>query len=154
MSKNGFGTGLKKIKAGCRPNITVKKIRPPDTPWSANILTLVPESYPGILAESVIGRALKQEKWSLNITNLRDFGFGKHNNVDDTPAGGGAGMIIRADVVGNALEEVLNTKSSANYPLICLSPRGKKFDQSMARNWASQKGIILTSGRFGGIDQS
>ena len=75
MSKNGFGTGLKKIKAGCRPNITVKKIRPPDTPWSANILTLVPESYPGILAESVIGRALKQEKWSLNITNLRDFGF-------------------------------------------------------------------------------
>ena len=121
--------------------------------WSAHIITLFPECFPGILGHSVTGRALHENKWSFETINLRSFGYGKHKNVDDTPSGGGAGMILRADIVGKAIESVLAERQNKNKPLVYLSPRGCLFDQEMARSWSQKKGVIMLCGRFEGVDQ-
>ncbi|MGH1463790.1 MAG: tRNA (guanosine(37)-N1)-methyltransferase TrmD [Cognatishimia sp.] len=120
--------------------------------WSANIITLFPEAFPGVLGESLTGKALKEGKWQLETTDLRRFGVGKHRNVDDTPAGGGAGMVLRPDVLGNAIDHTLS-RVRGNCPLVYLSPRGRRFDQSMARAWAGCDGVTLLCGRFEGVDQ-
>ena len=103
---------------------------------------LFPDAFPGVLGESLTGRALKDRKWALETIDLRRFGDGKHRNVDDTPAGGGAGMVLRADVVGNAIDHAI-AQSRAPRPLIYLSPRGKRFDQKMAQDWSKLPGLIM-----------
>jgi tRNA (guanine37-N1)-methyltransferase len=117
--------------------------------FKASIITLFPEAFPGVLGVSLIGKALRDGVWALETTQLRDFGQGPHKNVDDTPAGGGAGMVIRADVAAAAIDSVARD----NRPLIYLSPRGKQFNQTMAQEWAPGPGVILFCGRFEGLDE-
>lgn len=120
--------------------------------WTAQIITLFPDAFPGVLGESLTGKALRDNKWALRTINLRDHGVGKHKNVDDTPAGGGAGMVLRADVLDAAIQQA-GTTARGHMPLIYLSPRGKRFDQAMAREWAGYDGVTLLCGRFEGVDQ-
>ena len=116
--------------------------------WVARVITLFPEAFPGVLGQSLTGRALDLGLWRLVTTDLRGFGIGKHRTVDDTPAGGGAGMVLRADVVDAALRA-----AGPGLPVYYLSPRGRRFDQAMARAWASGPGVTLLCGRFEGVDQ-
>nr|Q1GDC3.2 RecName: Full=tRNA (guanine-N(1)-)-methyltransferase; AltName: Full=M1G-methyltransferase; AltName: Full=tRNA [GM37] methyltransferase [Ruegeria sp. TM1040] len=128
-----------------------------DTPdlagvWKAKILTLFPEAFPGVLGESLTGKALQQGLWQLETVDLRPFGIGKHKNVDDTPAGGGAGMVLRADVLGDAIEHAMQG-TAGNWPLIYLSPRGRRMDQQMMQTFARCDGLTLLCGRFEGVDE-
>ena len=128
-----------------------------DTPdlagvWTAQIITLVPQAFPGVLGESLTGKALKDGLWQLQTYDLRKHGIGKHKNVDDTPAGGGAGMVLRADVLENAIREARAT-ATPRMPLIYLSPRGPRFDQAMAQRLAQADGVTMLCGRFEGVDE-
>lgn len=116
--------------------------------WTAQVITLFPEAFPGALGLSLTGRALAEGLWNLRTTDLRPFGIGRHRNVDDTPAGGGAGMVIRPDVMDAALRE-----AGPGLPVIYLSPRGKPFTQARARALANGPGMTLICGRFEGVDQ-
>ncbi|MBU2982671.1 tRNA (guanosine(37)-N1)-methyltransferase TrmD [Lentibacter algarum] len=120
--------------------------------WTAQVITLFPDAFPGVLGQSLTGKALKDGLWQLETIDLRPFGIGKHRNVDDTPAGGGAGMVLRADVVAPAIEQARKT-AQAKLPLIYLSPRGKPFTQAMAKSLAAGPGVTLLCGRFEGVDQ-
>ena len=120
--------------------------------WQARIITLFPESFPGVLGTSLTGKALNEGRWQLHTHDLRGFGVGRHRNVDDTPAGGGAGMVMRADVVGPAIEDAMS-HARGRWPLVYLSPRGVTFTQSMARDWARCDGVTLLCGRFEGVDE-
>ena len=120
--------------------------------WQARVITLFPEAFPGVLGLSLTGRALKERRWQLHTHDLREFGIGKHRNVDDTPAGGGAGMVLRADVVGPALEAA-QANARGRWPILYMSPRGKPFDQAMARDLARGDGVTLLCGRFEGVDE-
>src|ERR1700743_3488843 len=117
--------------------------------WSATILTLFPEMFPGPLGISLLGKALDKNLWSLDARDIRDHGLGKHRTVDDTPAGGGPGMVMRADVAAAAIDAV----ERANRPLIYLSPRGAPLTQARVRALAAGPGAILLCGRFEGLDQ-
>lgn len=117
--------------------------------FAASIITLFPEAFPGVLGVSLIGKALREGAWSLETVQLRDFGQGPHKNVDDTPAGGGAGMVLRADVAAAAIDSI----PRKGRPVIYLSPRGKPLNQEMVRGWASGPGVILFCGRFEGLDE-
>jgi tRNA (guanine37-N1)-methyltransferase len=119
--------------------------------WRATVVTLFPELFPGPLAASLAGEALKQGRWALETVPLRDFGIGRHRAVDDTPAGGGAGMVLRADVVAAAIDAARS--GAGDVPAIVLTPRGELFTQAMARNLAAGPGVLLLAGRFEGIDQ-
>jgi tRNA (guanine37-N1)-methyltransferase len=123
--------------------------------WCAKVLTLFPETFPGVLGASLTGRALDRGLWSLEAIDLRPFGLGKHRQVDDTPAGGGAGLVMRADVLGRALDMAAagTPDDPARWPRVHLSPRGKPFTQEDARRFASAEGMILLCGRFEGVDQ-
>ncbi len=123
--------------------------------WMARIVTLFPEAFPGVLGASLTGKALKDGKWAIDTVDLRMFGEGKHKNVDDTPAGGGAGMVMRADVVGNALAFAgRNTpRDRAKWPVVYMSPRGKPFAQADAERFAAADGITILCGRFEGVDE-
>lgn len=120
-------------------------------PWRAVVLTLFPDAFPGVLGESLSGQALAERAWTLDCVNLRDFGLGRHRMVDDTPAGGGAGMVMRADVLGAAIDHA--RQSTNDLPLIYLSPRGELLTQALAREFASGPGLMLLAGRFEGVDQ-
>lgn len=121
------------------------------TAWRASVLTLFPEMFPGPLGISLVGQALEAGLWSLATHQIRDFGLGRHRQVDDTPAGGGAGMVLRADVLGPALDAV--RAEDGDSPIIYLSPRGRPFNQAYARELAQGPGVILLAGRFEGIDE-
>ena len=121
--------------------------------WEARIITLFPEAFPGTLGLSLTGKALDQGLWRLETIDLRTFGDGKHRNVDDSPAGGGAGMVLRADVVDRAFQAAATGIQTSRWPLIYLSPRGKPFDQAMARRFAACDGMTMLCGRFEGVDQ-
>ncbi len=128
-----------------------------DTPdyagvWRADVLTLFPELFPGVLGASLTGRALQEGTWQLRTHDLRDFGIGKHRNVDDTPAGGGAGMVMRADVVGPAIEAAMQG-TAGRWPILYMSPRGRLFDQAMAQDLAGCAGVTMLCGRFEGVDE-
>jgi tRNA (guanine37-N1)-methyltransferase len=116
--------------------------------WRASILTLFPEMFPGPLGQSLAGRALETGLWSLAATNIRDFAADRHRTVDDTPFGGGAGMVLRPDIIDAALASVADDR-----PMICLTPRGRRFAQADARRFASGDGVVLLCGRYEGIDQ-
>ncbi|MCP5086139.1 MAG: tRNA (guanosine(37)-N1)-methyltransferase TrmD [Rhodobacteraceae bacterium] len=142
-----------------RPSLKPRELMT-DTPelanaWKAKIITLFPEAFPGVLGQSLTGKALQKGLWALETIDLRQFGIGKHKDVDDTPTGGGAGMVMRADVVGAAFEVARQgtPKDRNDWPVIYLSPRGKPFDQAMAKRFSQTKGITLLCGRFEGVDQ-
>jgi len=116
--------------------------------FSATILTLYPEMFPGHLAISLAGRARERGLWSLKTVQIRDFATDRHRSVDDTPSGGGAGMVMRADILARAIDSV--PPGNARY---ILSPRGRQFDQNMARQMASQRHIVFICGRFEGVDE-
>jgi tRNA (guanine37-N1)-methyltransferase len=111
------------------------------------ILTIFPELFPGTLGASITGSALTKKLWSLEAVNIRDYALDKHKVVDDTPYGGGAGMVLKADVVARAIEDNYAKK------IIYLSPRGKVFNQKMAQQLAEEKELTILCGRYEGVDQ-
>ena len=117
--------------------------------WKATVLTLFPEMFPGTLGHSLAGKALDSGMWSLNKVNIRDFSSDKNGKVDDVPFGGGYGMVIKADVLNEALKSV----SDAPGPRIYLSPRGKKFDQQFAKKLSFGNGAVFICGRYEGVDE-
>jgi len=117
--------------------------------WSATVLTLFPEMFPGPLGVSLLGKALASSLWQLEVRDIRDHGLGKHRTVDDTPAGGGPGMVMRADVAVAAIDAV----ERGSRPLIYLSPRGLPLTQARVRELSAGPGAILLCGRFEGLDQ-
>jgi len=118
-------------------------------PWAARVLTLFPEMFPGPLGVSLAGKALEKGLWSLAVRDLRDFAEGKHRTVDDAPLGGGAGMVLRPDVVDRALAAT----AVAGQPLLYLTPRGRALDQALVRELAAVDGITLLCGRYEGVDE-
>ena len=124
--------------------------------WSATVLTLFPEMFPGPLGQSLAGRALKDGLWSLNCVNIRDHANDKHRTVDDTPFGGGPGMVMRPDVVMQALDAATsdwNADKIASVPKIYFSPRGRRLDQAKIHDLAAHDHVIMVCGRYEGLDQ-
>jgi tRNA (guanine37-N1)-methyltransferase len=121
------------------------------TMWQAAVLTLFPDMFPGPLGLSLSGRALEDGLWRLSATNIRDFSRDKHRSVDDTPAGGGAGMVMRADVAAAAIDAA--AAAHPGLPRIYLSPRGGPLTQERVRGLAGGPGVLLFCGRFEGLDQ-
>ncbi|PYD47662.1 tRNA (guanosine(37)-N1)-methyltransferase TrmD [Novacetimonas pomaceti] len=119
------------------------------TTWQATALTLFPEMFPGSLGCSLAGRALREGIWSMETQDLRNHGVGRHRNIDDTPFGGGAGMVMRPDVVSAALEDV----DPAGRPVIYPTPRGRTLTQSDVRRYASGPGVVVLCGRYEGVDE-
>lgn len=119
--------------------------------WRAAVLTLFPEMFPGPLGVSLVGKALEKNLWSLDVRDIREHGLGKHRTVDDTPAGGGPGMVMRADVACAAIDAARG--ANADVRAIYLSPRGAPLTQLRVRELAAGKGILLLCGRFEGLDQ-
>jgi tRNA (guanine37-N1)-methyltransferase len=120
-------------------------------PWRASVLTLLPEMFPGPLGHSLAGTALAAGTWQLRTVAIREFGLGRHRVVDDTPAGGGAGMVMRCDVVAAAVDHA--RLADPNLPLLYLSPRGERLGQPLVRELSSGPGVMLLAGRFEGIDE-
>lgn len=116
--------------------------------FRATVLTLYPEMFPGPLGTSLAGRALREERWSLDAVNIRDFTADRHRTVDDTPAGGGAGMVLRADVVARALDAQADGR-----PLLAMTPRGRPLTQARVRELANGAGAVILCGRFEGFDE-
>ena len=119
--------------------------------WAATVLTLYPEMFPGPLGHSLAGRALGQGIWRCEAVQIRDFATDKHRSVDDTPAGGGAGMVMRADVLGAAVDSVLARRPDS--PLLAMSPRGKPLTQELVRELSAGPGVSILCGRFEGFDE-
>jgi tRNA (guanine37-N1)-methyltransferase len=144
--------GRKSVQVSAQPQELISDRVTLAHAWTAQVITLFPDAFPGLLGESLTGKALKDGIWQLQTTDLRRFGEGKHRNVDDTPAGGGAGMVLRADVLGNAIGDT-RRRAKGRMPLIYLSPRGMPFTQAMAQQFAAQDGVTLLCGRFEGVDE-
>jgi tRNA (guanine37-N1)-methyltransferase len=144
--------GRKAIRASLKPSSLMDEAPDLVGVWQARIVTLFPETFPGVLGASLTGKALQEGKWQLNTHDLRMHGVGKHRNVDDTPAGGGAGMVLRADVVSAALAEA-QEHARGRWPILYMSPRGRPFDQAMARDLARCDGVTILCGRFEGVDE-
>lgn len=117
--------------------------------WTAKVLTLFPEMFPGPLAHSLAGKALTEGLWSLDAVNIRDFATDRHSTVDDTPFGGGPGMVMRADVIDAAIDDA----AIAGAPLVYLTPRGTPLSQEIAAELADGPGVTLICGRYEGVDQ-
>jgi len=116
--------------------------------FRASVLTLYPDMFPGPLGTSLAGRALEEGVWSLEAKNIRDFATDKHRSVDDTPAGGGAGMVLRPDVLAAALDSVADGR-----PMLAPTPRGAPLAQARGRELAASAGVIIMCGRFEGFDE-
>ncbi len=117
--------------------------------WQAQVFTLYPEVFPGPLSKGLYGKALSNNLWKLKVVNIRDSADDKHKTVDDTPYGGGSGMLLKADVLAKSLDENKNESERILY----LSPKGKKFDQNLAKELASEKSLSLICGHFEGVDE-
>ena len=128
-----------------------------DHKWTAQVLTLFPEIFPGPLGASLAGKALEKGLWNMDVVQIRDYATDKHRNVDDTPSGGGPGMVMRADVLGAAIDDMVSKQPQSehgdDWPLVYLSPRGKRLDQAMIREFGTKKGVTLLCGRFEGVDE-
>ena len=123
--------------------------------WTARVLTIFPEMFPGMLGQSIAGKALERGLWALETLDIRDFAEDRHRSVDDTPFGGGAGMVMRPDVIDSALGRAIETDEAAGggSPVIYLSPRGRGLDQERVRKLTAGPGVILLCGRYEGVDQ-
>ncbi|WP_159982484.1 MULTISPECIES: tRNA (guanosine(37)-N1)-methyltransferase TrmD [unclassified Novosphingobium] len=119
--------------------------------FAATVLTLYPEMFPGPLGVSLAGRAMAEGKWSLNPVHIRDFAADKHRTVDDTPAGGGAGMVLKVDVLAAAIDHARELAPHA--PVLAMTPRGKPISQARIRELAGGPGVTLLCGRFEGFDE-
>ena len=117
--------------------------------WQAQVFTLYPEVFPGPLSKGLYGKALSNNLWKLKVVNIRDSADDKHKTVDDTPYGGGSGMLLKADVLAKSLDENKNESERILY----LSPKGKKFDQNLAKELANEKSLSLICGHFEGVDE-
>lgn len=118
--------------------------------FRATILTLYPEMFPGHLGTSLAGKAMERGQWSLDTVQIRDFATDRHRTVDDTPAGGGAGMVLKPDVLSRAID---HASENDNRPRLLMSPRGKPLTQKRVRELAGGEGVIIVCGRFEGVDQ-
>jgi tRNA (guanine37-N1)-methyltransferase len=119
--------------------------------WAATVLTLYPDMFPGSLGQSLAGRAMAEGKWSLETVQIRDFATDRHRSVDDTPAGGGAGMVMRADILAAAVDHALDRQPGA--PMLAMTPRGRPLTQALVRELAEGPGVSILCGRFEGIDE-
>ena len=156
MSENAPRShGRLSISASLQPRDLVTPTPRLKGAWTAKVLTLFPEVFPGVLGASLTGKALQAGLWALEPIDLRPFGSGKHRKVDDTPAGGGAGLVMRPDVLGRALRMAGSgtPADAASWPRLYLSPRGKPFTQADAQRFAQAEGMTLLCGRFEGVDQ-
>ena len=117
--------------------------------WTAGVVTLFPGSFPGTLGMSICGKALDRGIWALKTWDIRDFAVDRHKTVDSSPYGGGPGMVLRPDVLDRTLEAISDVPGRR----ICLSPRGRRFDQAFAKELAHEPGVVLVCGRYEGIDQ-
>ncbi len=117
--------------------------------WQAQVFTLYPEVFPGPLSKGLYGKAMSKNLWDLKVVNIRDAAEDKHKTVDDTPYGGGSGMLLKADVLAKSIDQNKNEGETILY----LSPRGKKFDQSYAKKLAREKSLSLICGHFEGVDE-
>ncbi|MFM9943068.1 MAG: tRNA (guanosine(37)-N1)-methyltransferase TrmD [Hyphomicrobiaceae bacterium] len=124
---------------------------PARVPWTAQVLTIFPEMFPGPLGLSLVGQALAAGRWQLTTHDIRDFGLGRHRQIDDTPTGGGAGMVMRADVLGAAIDAARG--AAPGLPALYLSPRGEPLTQVVVRELAVGPGVLLLAGRFEGVDE-
>lgn len=151
----GKSHGRLSIKATAQPRELMTDRPQVAGAWEARVVTLFPEAFPGPLGLSLTGKALEEGLWRLTTTDLRTFGEGKHRNVDDTPAGGGAGMVLRPDIVAKALSQAQRgaPEDRTRWPILYLSPRGRPFDQAMARRLSETEGLTLLCGRFEGVDE-
>ena len=119
-------------------------------PWTATVLTMFPEAFPGPLSVSLIGSAMtEQDLWRLETVDIRAFSADKRGFLDDTPAGGGPGQVLKADVTARALDSV----ARAERPLLCMSARGRPLTQALVKTWAASPGVVVLCGRFEGVDQ-
>jgi len=116
--------------------------------WRASVLTIFPEMFPGPLALSLAGRALANGLWALDAIDIRSYATDKHRSVDDTPAGGGPGMVMKPDVLGRAIDAVADAR-----PRLLMSPRGRPLDQAMISDLAQGPGVLIVAGRFEGVDE-
>ena len=117
--------------------------------WEAKVFTLYPEIFPGPLSKGLYGKALSKDLWNLKVVNIRDVAEDKHKTVDDTPYGGGSGMLLKADVLAKSLDQ----NETEGEKIIFLSPKGKKFDQLYARELSKEKSVSLICGHFEGVDE-
>ena len=117
--------------------------------WQAQVFTLYPEVFPGPLSKGLYGKALSSDLWKLKVINIRDSADDKHKTVDDTPYGGGTGMLLKPDVLAKSLDENRNE----NERILYLSPKGKKFDQNLAKELANEKSLSIICGHFEGVDE-
>jgi tRNA (guanine37-N1)-methyltransferase len=120
-------------------------------PFHASILTLYPEMFPGPLGISLAGEGLRKGLWSLDTHQIREHGIGRHRNVDDNPAGGGAGMVLRCDVLAAAIDAAVPADDAR--PRLLMSPRGRPLRQAQVRDWAEGPGLVIVCGRFEGVDE-
>ena len=151
MSEPDRSHGRKSIRASQKPRALDGETPDLAGVWRADVITLFPDVFPGVLGASLTGKGLKEGKWQLHTHDLRPYGEGRHRNVDDKPAGGGAGMVMRADVLGRAISEVLRRRPPC--PIIYMSPRGKPLTQARTEILANGPGPVILCGRFEGIDQ-
>ncbi|MXU66829.1 tRNA (guanosine(37)-N1)-methyltransferase TrmD [Oceanomicrobium pacificus] len=145
--------GRKSIRLSAQPRDLMTARPELANSWTARVLTLYPDMFPGVLGQSLTGRALDEGLWSLDPVDIRQFATDRHRTVDDTPAGGGAGMVLKPDIVAAALDAADSGLPRADWPVIYLSPRGRRFDQQTAHRLAGAKGVTLLCGRFEGVDQ-
>ena len=117
--------------------------------WQAQVFTLYPDVFPGPLSKGLYGKALSKNLWNLKVVNIRDAAEDKHKTVDDTPYGGGSGMLLKADVLANSLDQ----NKTEGERVLYLSPKGKKFDQNYAKELASEKSLSMICGHFEGVDE-
>ncbi len=123
----------------------------PDIPFHASVLTLYPQMFPGPLGHALAGRALEKGLWKLDAVNIRDFATDRHHTVDDTPAGGGPGMVLKPDVLAAAIDAVSPTDDPR--PRLLMSPRGEPLTQKLVRAFAQAPGLVIVCGRFEGVDE-
>ncbi len=123
-----------------------------NTAFKATVLTIFPDMFPGFLGKSLAGKGLTQGHWSLKTLDIRDFSDNKHRNVDDTPSGGGPGMVLRADVLSKAVDAA-KAEMGEGKPVVYMSPRGRQFDQAKAQEWLDAGGVTILCGRFEGVDE-
>jgi tRNA (guanine37-N1)-methyltransferase len=119
--------------------------------FRASVLTLYPDMFPGTLGHSLSGRAIEEGRWALDTVQIRDFAQDRHRSVDDTPAGGGAGMVLRPDVLARAIDHA--APEGDERPRLLMSPRGRRLDQALVRDIAAGPGVVIVCGRFEGVDQ-